>query len=260
MTGMRHHFLEVLALLCICCACGDNRQSLPVATTEHPLRILFIGDSVTDGNWGGGGGSKKPARERNQRDQNHIFGHGYMFLCAAHYMAYEPGCYEFVNRGISGHTLCDLEDRWKEDCLLLNPDVVTILIGINDVSKFIQAGNTSASDFDFKGWEEHYRNLIDLTLDRHPERKFILCTPFAIRDGGLRELMVDRLGTIVRGIASSYGFPCIDYQKMFDQVLSRKNVNEKWYIWDGIHPTAGGHRLMADRWTACFDLLTKNPQ
>ena len=255
---MKRHLTALLALVVAFCACDGRKSSLPAATWEHPLRVLFIGDSVTDGNWGGGGA--KPSAERNQRDQNHIFGHGYMFLCAAHYMAYSPGCYEFVNRGISGHTLPDLEKRWKADCLLLEPDVVTILIGINDVDHYIRAGHNSAADFDFKEWEATYRRLIDKTLERHDRRAVILCTPFAVRNGGLRELMVDRLGGIVRDIAADYGFPCLDYQRMFDKCLNKRGANEKWYIWDGIHPTAGGHRLMADRWIEAFDQLTGNTE
>ena len=49
-------------------------------------KVLYIGDSITDGNWGGGGSSS----DRNLSDMNHIFGHGYMFICAAHYMSEFP--------------------------------------------------------------------------------------------------------------------------------------------------------------------------
>ena len=57
-----------------------------------------------------------------------------MFLCAAHYQAeYPERNYEFFNRGISGNTLTDLEKRWNTDVLALHPDVLSVLIGTNDV-------------------------------------------------------------------------------------------------------------------------------
>lgn len=48
-------------------------------------RVLFIGDSITDGNWGNACGMPKPTAERSLWDMNHIYGSGYMYLCASHY-------------------------------------------------------------------------------------------------------------------------------------------------------------------------------
>lgn len=73
------------------------------------LKILFIGDSITDGNWGSGDG--KPSSERTLWDMNHIYGHGFMYLCASHYLGEYPQYeYEFFNRGISGNSLYDLKN------------------------------------------------------------------------------------------------------------------------------------------------------
>jgi len=254
---MRNGILCLICFAIMCCSCSNKRQNKTLETEGQPVRVLFMGDSVTDGNWGGGGA--KPSRERNQKDQNHIFGHGFMFLCAAHYMAYEPGKYQFVNHGVSGYTLEDLSKWWGEDCIDVQPDVVSILIGINDIEKYIRTGNTSVSGFDYETWEKTYRKLIDRALDSHPERRVILCTPFAIHNGTIRDLMVNRLGDVVKKIAKDYGFPCLDYQKMFDKAIaSHKGINEKLYIWDGIHPTAGGHQLMADLWMETFNDIMGN--
>lgn len=78
-------------------------------------KILYIGDSVTDGNWGKVSGGPN----RSLTDMNHIFGHGYMFICAARYMAdYPEEDYRFYNRGISGNRVADLKaagsrTRWR---------------------------------------------------------------------------------------------------------------------------------------------------
>ena len=90
---------------------------LPLTAAEKKgKRIVYIGDSITDGNWACLNGKKSSERKHKEWDKNHVFGSGYMYLCAAHYMATEPEKeYEFFNRGISGHELVELEDRWQED-------------------------------------------------------------------------------------------------------------------------------------------------
>ena len=75
---------------------------LLACTTLHAQRVLYIGDSVTDGGWGRSGGSMAPSHERNQKDLNHIYGHSYMLFCAAHYESTQPYAgLQFFNRGIS---------------------------------------------------------------------------------------------------------------------------------------------------------------
>ena len=114
-------------------------------------RVLYIGDSVTDGGWGRSGGSALPSEKRNHSDQNHVYGHSYMMLCAAHYQSLYPyGNLEFFNRGISGNTLTDLEQRWEQDVLALKPDVLSILIGTNDVGEYLKKPE---ADFDLQNWD-----------------------------------------------------------------------------------------------------------
>lgn len=69
---------------------------------------------------------------------NHIYGSGYMYLCASYYQSnYPEQEYQFFNRGISGNTLNDLKNRWKEDALAIHADVVSVLIGTNDVNEYL---------------------------------------------------------------------------------------------------------------------------
>lgn len=99
---------------------------------------MFIGDSITDGNWGNSDGSAQPSSVRNHWDMNHIYGSGYMYLCASYYQSnYPEQEYQFFNRGISGNTLNDLKNRWKEDALAIHADVVSVLIGTNDVNEYL---------------------------------------------------------------------------------------------------------------------------
>ena len=91
----------------------------PVAVFAPGARILFQGDSITDGN-----------RGRNA-DPNHILGHGYAFIIAAKYgAAFAALNLDFMNRGVSGNTVLALQKRWAKDTIELKPDVLSILVGI----------------------------------------------------------------------------------------------------------------------------------
>ena len=99
-------------------------------------RVVFVGDSVTDGAWGRSNGLAVPSGERNQKDLNHIYGHSYMMLLAAWYESQYPQAgFEFFNRGISGDDLPRLAARWDEDVLALRPGILSIQVGINDVCR-----------------------------------------------------------------------------------------------------------------------------
>ena len=100
----------------------------PIAAFTPHARILFQGDSITDGNRG------------RSADPNHVLGHGYVFIIAAKYGAAFPELkLDFLNRGVSGNTVLDLEKRWQKDVLDLKPDVLSILIGVNDEGRRVVA-------------------------------------------------------------------------------------------------------------------------
>lgn len=218
------------------------------------LRVLYIGDSITDGNWGGGGG--RPSSERALWDMNHIYGHGFMFLCAAHYMSLYPEKeYEFFNRGISGNSLYDLEKRWQNDVLDIKPDVLSVLVGINDILS-LQKADQRAS-FDFKAWDKKYRELLDKARQANPRLKIVLASPFITPTGKMAKevnfeeykQMINQCISIVEKIAKDYDAVYLPYQQMFDQVLKATPTSQNAYwIWDGVHPTTAGHQRMADMW------------
>ena len=127
------------------------------------MRVLFQGDSIADGK-----------RGRNA-DPNHILGHGYVFLLAAKYGA---ACPErqltFINRGISGNKVADLAARWQTDTLDLKPDVVSILVGVNDLLiNFSTNQPVSVEDY-----EKTYDQLLAATVAANPKVKLVLCEPF----------------------------------------------------------------------------------
>ena len=219
-------------------------------------RVLFIGDSVTDGGWGRSAGLMKPTAERNLKDQNHIYGHSYMMLCAAHFESlYPEEETTFMNRGISGDDLSRLEARWQEDAVNIKPDVLSLLIGTNDVSYHLEkhAGET----FDVKAWEQRYRHLLDQVREANPNVRIILGTPFAAKVGkvgnasdyGERQRLLGEVTEAICRIANDYDATLLRYDILFAaQAKEHPTVPASHWIWDGIHPTAAGHQLMANLW------------
>ena len=231
-------------------------------SSRKACRVLFIGDSVTDGGWGRSGGSMKPSCERNHTDLNHIYGHSFMMLCATHYESCLPDAnWQFFNRGISGNTLAQIAERWQSDALSLNPDVVTILVGINDVYEFMRAKKENPdSTFDFASWEKQYRSLLDSLHACNSNVKIMIGAPFISNDGKNGKLSnyteyertVRQLAAITKGIARDYDAAFLPFDRMFTQ-LTAQQPRPGYWIWDGIHPTPAGHRRMADMWIRVFD-------
>ena len=226
----------LLLAVCVCC------QLLSAQ------RVLYIGDSVTDGGWGRSGGSAMPTEKRNHGDLNHLYGHSYMMLCAAHYQSCQPYAQlDFLNRGISGNTLSDIEARWKQDVLAMQPDVLSVLIGTNDAGKWLK-DNPSDENFDYQGWEDRYRALLLSAKEKNNHIKLVLGTPIVSRaTSPSRQRMTEKLSAIVRKIAQEEHAVCVPYDSLFNR-LQRKQPHDRYWIWDGIHPTAAGHRQMADLW------------
>ena len=219
-------------------------------------KVVFAGDSITDGGWGDANGKQTSAR--NHYDFNHLYGHGYAADCASLYLEKWPEKnYRFYNRGISGDTLAGLEKRWEQDVLSLRPDVISILVGVNDTG-----GASTCDTFDFEGWEKRLRGLVDSALAQDPSCRIVLCTPFLAKSGrfGRRANYDDRLRTvrrlaaIVSALAAEYrssGRDVIlaDFGSLIDSAIaSDKSSDASYWVWDGIHPTYQAHLRMARLW------------
>ena len=219
-----------------------------VAAADYPIfvpgsTILFIGDSITDG-----------GRARTGNDYNHIMGQSYPFLIAA-----ELGCrlaernLTFINRRISGNTVLDLKSRWQTDVLNLKPDVLSILIGVNDT--FFSKGET------FEQYEPTYDALIAQTLATLPNIRIILGEPFLLPVGAFKENYAAKLAElkkrqdVVERLAAKYHLPIVRYQPAFDAACKRAPADH--WCWDGVHPHYAGHALMADEWLKTAAALQK---
>jgi len=205
------------------------------------LTILFQGDSITDGK-----------RSRN-KDWNHVMGHGYVYLIASRlWFDYENKDLMFYNRGISGNKIQDLNARWQQDTLDLNPDVLSILIGVNDVPKIIE------NEYSIKKWEETYIQVLDKTTKALPNTHIILCEPFILPSNDMARIdwtkertesyqsVILEMQKIVKHLAEAYDAILIELQQPFLDACKKAPAN--YWIWDGIHPMPAGHELIARRW------------
>ena len=204
--------------------------------------ILFQGDSITD------------ASRVRESDSSFNMGHGYPTITSGLLGAAYPGEYRFVNRGISGNRIVDVYARIKADIINLKPDVMSILIGVNDVWHEIDTKN----GVDAKKFGMVYDLLISEIKAALPDIKIMILTPFVLCaeatkdhfDEFRREVKLREEEAI--GIAEKYGLPYIVLQKVFDDAL-KLYYDPSYWTFDGVHPMAAGHMLIAEAWKKCFD-------
>jgi len=200
-------------------------------------RLVFQGDSITDMNWG-----------RNESDRNHYLGHSYVYLIAARLGVDMPGArLEFFNRGVGGNCISHLKKRWQKDAVDMKPDLLSVLIGVNDVHGLL-------AGYDIKEWEADYRSILDASRAANPDLRLVLLEPFVLASGRLKNDAefkkwrdkTDLLVSIVAKIAKDCNAVHVKTQSIFD--AAAKAVSAEHWIWDGIHPLPQGHELIARNW------------
>lgn len=200
--------------------------------------VLFQGDSITDA-----------GRNKEQELPNNpwSFGVGYANHIAAWLLAEMPGKdLTIYNRGISGNKVFQLADRWGKDCLDLKPDVLSILIGVNDYWHFrngVYEGTPEVYELD-------YRNLITRTMETLPDLKLIICQPFiltgttAVDESWLEPFSAYQ--AIAKKIAGEFSAVWVPFQEAFDRAIEQ--APPTYWAGDGVHPSMAGAQLMAKTW------------
>ena len=200
-------------------------------------RLLFQGDSITDMKWG-----------RNEKDRNHYLGHSYVYLIASRLGVEMPEAQlDFYNRGMSGHKVSDLRKRWQKDALEIKPDLLSILVGVNDVGR-------KTEDVNIINWESDYRYLLEASRKANPNLRLVLLDPFVVPSGRLTKKetfnkwrkQVEQMIPVVASLAKDYQAVHIPTQEVFD--TASLAVSPEHWIWDGVHPLPQGHELIARNW------------
>jgi lysophospholipase L1-like esterase len=200
--------------------------------------ILFQGDSITDA------GRK---REDTGFNSAPALGNGYALLTAATLLRkYASLNLKIFNKGISGNKVYQLAERWDSDCLEIKPDVLSILIGVNDIWHKLNGNYNGTVDI----YRNDYTALLERTVKALPGIKLIICEPFAVQ--GVKA--VDEkwypefyeYQKAAKEIALKFGAVFIPFQSVFDE--AQKNAPGSYWTGDGVHPSLAGAQLMAKAW------------
>ena len=205
--------------------------------------ILFQGDSITD------------CGRTCSQDPSASLGMGYPFFISARLQAEHLGDEPTViNRGISGNRVVDLYARWKIDARNLNPDVLSILIGVNDTWHEFSYNN----GVEVPRYAEFYRKLLDWTREKLPACALVLCEPFVLETGVVTPAWVNEINErrkVVKDLAEEYRTVFVPFQSVLSAAAAKAGDPAK-ILGDGVHPTPCGHQLLADAWLkAAADVL-----
>lgn len=204
------------------------------------MKILFFGDSITDA-----------GRNREHDHAIYDYGHGFVKFIAGELIAENPVGYEIYNRGISGNRIVDLYARVKADVWNLQPDVLSILIGINDI--WHEIGNQNGVDI--VRFEKIYRMMIEDTLARLPNVKLIFCEPFVLAGTATYERMsefleVKQYAKVVEKLAKEFSAYFLPLQEKLEQAAHQ--YSPELYLADGVHPNTAGAKLIANEWLQLY--------
>jgi lysophospholipase L1-like esterase len=200
--------------------------------------ILFQGDSITDA------GRNKETTSFNNTT---ALGSGYAMLTASELLLdYADLNLKVYNKGISGNKVFQLAERWDKDCLEIKPDVLSILIGVNDIWHKLNG--------QYNGTVEVYRKdyiaLLERTRKALPNIKLIICEPYAVPgvkavdDKWYPEFYEYQKAS--KEIANQFGAVFIPFQKAFDEAI--KIAPGAYWTNDGVHATFAGAAMMAETW------------
>lgn len=203
--------------------------------------ILFQGDSITDAG--------------RARDNDNNRGYGYATLVSAELGCDYPDEYKFYNRGVSGNRVTDVYARIKDDIINLKPDIMSILIGVNDVWHEVAWQNGVDAEKYFK----IYSMLIEEVKAEFPDIKIMILEPFVLKTGVTEENWevfrseVKKRSEMAEKVAEKYSLPFIPLQDKLD--AAAKTASADYWLMDGVHPTAFGHELIKREWIKAFKKL-----
>jgi len=227
---------------------GATALAFPASLSGYPLSIvenagnnytfLFQGDSITDGNWS------------RDMDWNHVLGHGYAYLIAARlWYEFPTKGFHFFNRGTSGNTVTDLAARWDNDTITIKPNLLSILVGVNDIMHAVYGDK----NYSVASYEEGYRGLLQRTKEQLPGIELVICEPFILPVGKVKERWDDfqreitPRQAITKKLSVEFGAIYVPLQESFNKAAAQYQPAEFW-LWDGIHPMPNGHELFAREW------------
>ncbi len=213
-------------------------KSDPKIQLKQGAVILFQGDSITD--YG-------RRREVTTFNSPEALGYGYASrIASALSLTYADLAPRLYNRGVSGDKVYQLRDRWQTDCYDLQPDVLSILIGVNDFWHAIEGHYDGTPEI----YRRDYLALMEQTRERLPDTQVVICEPYAIN--GVKAVTdawypaFDEIRAAAREVADQYADVFVPFQQVFDRALEVAPAS--YWTADGVHANLAGSQLMAQAW------------
>ena len=202
--------------------------------------FLFQGDSITDAG--------------RRRDEYGKDSYGYPTFVEGILGAKYPNAFDFINMGVSGNRSVDMLARIKEDAINYKPDVLTVLIGVNDVWHEL-GGRRNGIDADL--YFTYYEMFVTQVLKMCPKTKIFILEPFVLKasatekDWNIFKNEVHLRAVKAKELAEKYSLPFIPLQETFDE-LTETAPADHW-LKDGVHPAPAGHYLIAEKIVAAVE-------
>lgn len=202
-------------------------------------RVLFQGDSITD--------------MMRSRENDKFLGIGYPVLVGAELGLDYPNKYEFLNRAVSGNRIVDLYARIKSDIINLKPDVISFLIGINDVWHELDDRHNGV---DAEKYYTIYSMLISEIKAALPETQIMILEPFVLKGEGTEKeweyfrTETDKRAEKAKKIAEKFNLKFVPLQSKFDD--AERLADSSYWLWDGVHPNYPGHEIIKREWIKAF--------
>ncbi|MFP3463930.1 SGNH/GDSL hydrolase family protein [Leifsonia sp. SIMBA_070] len=204
-------------------------------TLETGMRVMFTGDSITD-------------CERTVGENP--LGYGYPLRVAGQWGLRHPDRQPaWLNTGIAGNRVSDLTARWQADVLDAEPDVVSILVGINDCGFHYSLGFEEVTTDQYR---DGYRGLLAPLAERGV--RLILIEPFLLPVSDEQRAWrpdLDAKIQVVRQLAEEFDAHLVAADGMFAG-LAATTGNATWAA-DGVHPSPAGHAALAEAWLRQVD-------
>jgi acyl-CoA thioesterase I len=203
--------------------------SLPSSAT-----VLFQGDSITDAD--------------RLANPDSPLGNGYVRMAADLVRSARPDSdITFINRGISGNRAPDLRRRWREDAMDIEPDLVSVMVGVNDTWRRYDSDDASS----LRSYVDDYRAILTQVRDGLGAQ-LILIEPFLVpvteQQWSWREDLDPRI-LAVRRLAEEFDAALLAADGLLNQA-ARTAGSAAAIALDGVHPTPLGHKLLAEAWVA----------
>ena len=203
------------------------------------IKLLFQGDSITDAG-------------RDKRNY-HDMGKGYPKYAAELIAEKHPEIeFEFINFGISGNRTDQLFDRIYADGIAFQPDIISILIGINDI--WHRKNNIFTTDEQI---ETNYRAILTLLREK-TNAKIVMLAPYVL-DAASNSYLADDLRKIlpiIRKLADEFADVYIPLDEIFEEAL-KTQPEPLYYSGDGVHPNANGAAFIGQKYAEAVEPLLK---